>query len=137
MKLPTGCDVFLAASHHDAGVAEVVRRSFEEAGLKVFSSATMVPGSGTWDALREEIAGARVFVALLTPSFVRSSLLPLELGGAWAWELPIYLLLESLSSKDVPSYLKRYAVKTAPITKVTEVVASAARRAKPLTEPQR
>lgn len=140
MKFPTGCtgcDVFLAASHHDAGVAEVVRRSFEEAGLAVFSSATKELGSGFWGAVREEIAAARVFVALLTPSFVKSSQLPLELGGAWARELPIYLLLESLSSKEVPSYLKRYAVKAAPITKLAEVVASVARRAKPLSAAQR
>jgi TIR domain len=129
------CDVFLAASRRDAGVAEVVRRAFEDSGLVVFSSATMELGSDFSNAIREAIAESRVFVALLTPSFVRSSHLPLEIGGAWAWEKPIYLLLESLSPKDVPSYLKRY--KAIPTTKLADAVASIARSAKPLSEQQR
>jgi hypothetical protein len=125
-------DVFLAASPRDAGVAEVVRRAFEEAGLAVFSSATIQPSPDFADAIREAIAESWAFVVLLTPSFVNSNNLAVLSGGAWAWDKPIYLLLESVSPKDVPTYLKRY--KIVPIAKLADVVESVARIANPLSE---
>jgi hypothetical protein len=131
----SACDVFLAASQHDEGVAGVVRRAFEEAGLVVFSPTAMKPGSNFEDALREAIVESWAFVVLLTPSFVNSSTLALEYGGAWVWDKPIYILLESLSPKDVPSYLKRY--KAVPIAKLAHVVKAVARSAKPLSERER
>jgi len=128
-------DVFLSHTHHDSELAKVVRGMMEEGGLSVFSVEDLHPGRNIADSIRNAIAEARAFVALLTPTSVHSASLAVEFGGAWVRNKPVYLLTDNLGAKDVPAYLK--SQRTISVAKVPEVVAEIVRSSLPLTDLQR
>ncbi len=127
-------DVYLSASKLDAGLANVVRGRFEEAGLTVFTpERDLKPGDAVHDLIREAIADSRTFVVILTPTSVNSANLAVEYGGAWAWNKPTYILLNGLSGSEVPVFLKRH--RAYPISRLSRVVTEVTRAASPLSEP--
>jgi len=126
-------DVFLSASARDVGMTQVVRHALEEAGLAVFVPEREEISPRAADAIREAIAESGAFVALLTPSHVNSNLLAIEIGGASTWNKPIFLLLDGLTGREIPSYLKRY--KAFPATKLSTLVRSVLASCRPLSEP--
>lgn len=128
-------DVFLSASKLDLGLAAVVRSRLEEAGLTVYipEREPEQDSAATYDHIREAVANARTFVVVLTPVFVNSANLAVESGGAWVWNKPTFLLLDGMSKAGIPVYLRRH--QAFPMSKLSRAVATVARAASPLSEP--
>lgn len=135
-KKPQLIDVFLAHSHLDSGLAHLVSNAFAEAGLTVFSAAdSLKEGTHLEESTREAIFEARAFVAILTPSYVHSSNLLFELGGAWGLGKPIFLLREDLSSKDLPIPLRSYESRS--MKELKKLVETVSKCSAPLAEADR
>lgn len=100
-------DVVLSHAPVDVVVAEAVRRTVEAAGLSVFMSTGAGTGSETATAVRRAIQESMAFAVLLAPSHARSTTLSLEVGAAWVWSTPTYLLLSDMNTSEVPPYLGR------------------------------
>ncbi len=126
-------DVFLSTSSTDKGVAEVVRRAFEERGLTVFTDSARRSPEVAWeDSFGVAMAEARAFVAILSRASVNSPWNMIGVGAAQAWGKGIYLLLDGLT--EVPGYLRRYP--SFPISRLSEVVAEVEQSIQPLSKDQ-
>lgn len=125
-------EVFVAATRHDAAVADVVQRAFEDVGLTVFSFTKAETGARWGDKVREALAESNAFVAVLTPAALRSPGLTLELGGAIAWNKPIYILLDGIGPSQVPVFLRDFELR--PISEIAKVVKAVLRNAQPFSE---
>jgi TIR domain len=132
-------DVFLSASSRDAKLVKVVYCALEGAGLTVFYPEAEVLGREPKIAepTRKAIAECAAFVALLSPSHVKSEFLAFELGGALMWEKAIYLLLDRLTPKELPSFLKTYESKTFDVKKLEKLIPSIKASVEPLSEHDR
>jgi len=119
-------DIFLSHGGHDAGVADVVRRALESAGLSVFTASDLKPGVSVADQLQEKLAESLAVVVILSQPSLRSDYVAFEIGGAAGWNKPIYLLLHGMTSASLPPYLRRF--RSMPVTRHAEMVRELALR---------
>ena len=135
-KVTRPSDVFLSSAPVDEATTSSVRRELEKAGLIVFADEGEQPDEPLSDAARIGIQESTAFVAVITPTHLRSDRLMLEVGAAWVWATPIYLLLSEVRTDELPTYLGNYP--SFPLrTGVARVVEEVRRQAKPLTEEHR
>jgi hypothetical protein len=120
------CDVFLAHAAFDTPTAEVVVNRLEEAGLVVYRF-TIFPNQDDGDSadaqteeFRSKLAESRAFVALLTRAYLHSPWLPLTVGAARGLSKPIYVLVDSATAGEVPSYLQRFPL--LPLSQTQELI---------------
>lgn len=126
-------DVFLTYSRIDRGVGEVVRRAFEERGLRVFADSASVATGARWEeATRSAMAESRAFVAILSRASSNSSWITLELGAALAWGKAIYLLLEGITAEALSAPMS--SLPSVPIARLREVVDEVERTNLPLSD---
>ncbi|HET6575205.1 MAG TPA: toll/interleukin-1 receptor domain-containing protein [Fimbriiglobus sp.] len=106
---PERFDVFLSHAPADAVLAEAVRQRLAEAGLTCYS---ILSGEGDGDSLEDRLRHAldisRAYVAVLSRSFVQSPNLLIEVGAAWAAELPTFFLLNDVRPTEVPAFFGRF-----------------------------
>ena len=127
-------DIFLAASPLDAGVAEVVRQSFEARGLNVFAERAIADDRDLEEMIRSAIIESRGFVTIVSRASINDAKIAVELGGAWGWGKPITLLLHGFSPSDLPDWLARYP--HPPITELSAVIDDVIRATEPPTPEQ-
>ncbi len=126
------CDVFLSHSTRDEGLARVIRDSFESAGLRVFWALDPEAGGPFSEASREAILEARAFVVLMTASAIHSQMMLYELGAAWGCDKPIFLLLDGITERELPTPYRSYP--KSPMNELPAVVRHVARAAGPMSE---
>jgi hypothetical protein len=103
--------VFISHSSEDAALAEVFADLLREAlGLKPreirctsVDGYRLHAGARTSDTIRREVMGSTVFIALITPSSLRSGWVMIELGGRWASQR---LLIPVLAKGTLPKNLR-------------------------------
>lgn len=102
-------DAFLAHDPTDNALAQAVIDRLSSAGVSAFSLYVSEPKplDPVADPVRREIQDSFCFVALLTPAFLKSDLLPLHTGAASGLGTPTYLLTSGVSESDIPAYLRR------------------------------
>ena len=131
MKRRPARDVYLSATSHDEAKARIVQRAFEEAGTTVFSSAEVPVGSRWVDVIRDAMGEARAFVALLSRPALHSDWVLFEIGGALAWKLRMYPLLDRVAPRDVPAPLR--SIQARPLSKLPVLVDAVRREMTSLT----
>jgi hypothetical protein len=120
------CDVFLAHAAFDTPTAEVVANRLEEAGLIVYRFTTLPDEDDSDSAeaqteeFRSRLTESRAFVALLTRAYLHSPWLPLAVGAARGNSRPIYVLVDSSTAGEVPSYLRHFP--TVPLSQTQELL---------------
>lgn len=128
--------VFLAHSPVDATPAGPVRDRLREAGFDVVPGVELrAPGENTLEELGRAIRDSQAVVVLLTPAFLRSSWLPVELGMARALGTPMFLLLDGVRRDEVPSYL--WANLAVPVSRLADVLDALAHLGEPISDDQR
>jgi hypothetical protein len=102
-------DVFLSHSPADRVLAEAVRQRLAEAGLTCYS---IISDDGGGDSLEDRLRHAldisRAYVAVVSRSFVQSPNLFVEVGAAWAADLPTFFLLSDLRPSELPAFFGRF-----------------------------
>lgn len=126
-------DVFLSAAEADRGVAQAIRRAFEERGLTVFIDAPhRAPGADWEENIRQAMAESRAFVAILSRASLNSPESLMEIGAAQAWGKAIYFLREG--STEIPTFLQKYPAE--PLSRLPDVVERVVGSLSPLSEGQ-
>lgn len=133
--IETTYDVFLTHDQADAGIAALVTREFELAGCGVFSQQALEPGDDFRKHLLDALLDSTAVVVLLTRSSIRSSFIAIEVGAALAWDRPVFVLYDGVTTEEVPSYLQQF--KVIPLSKVREVVDTIKSLRRPMSDEQR
>jgi hypothetical protein len=129
-------DVVLSHARVDEPIASAVCRHLEGTGLRVFMAGGLGEDARSASEVRRAIQESVSLVVLLTPTHARSDSVGIEVGAAWMWSTPIYLLLSDLPASAVPGYLRRYP--SWPVWEGLDDVAEEVRKhAKPLTDRDR
>src|SRR5947209_4629735 len=108
---PVCHDIVLSYAAPDAALASVITREFTETGLLVFGLPGLALAGdpdaalGSAESFREALLESAALVVLLTPFHANSSALGVEVGAAWMSQKPIFILVNGISSPDVPPYL--------------------------------
>lgn len=101
-------DILLSHAPADAALAEAVRERLVEAGLTCASAPADIESEEYPEQLRSALDASRSYVVLLSRASVGSNQLLLEVGAAWAIEVPVFLLLNDVRPAEVSAFLKRY-----------------------------
>jgi hypothetical protein len=101
-------DILLSHAPADAALAEAARERLVEAGLACVSAPTDTESEDYPEQLRGVLDASRAYVALLSRASIGSKHLLLEVGAAWAIEVPVFLLLNGVRPAEVSAFLKRY-----------------------------
>ncbi len=91
-------DVFFTYSFADADVAERVRRPLEAAGLRIGVVEQFRADDDAHESMMHALAESGAFLAVLSPETVGNSSIAVEMGAAWAWKKPIYVIAEDVES---------------------------------------
>jgi hypothetical protein len=129
------CDVFISNAASDTKIASEIAAGLESAGLETFHAGMVKPGTNISEAIWEALAESRALIAIISPDALTHAMGMVEIGGAAAWNKPIFLLLNGPSSTKLPAALARYPVY--PISRLEEVVRAIQSGFEPLTEDER
>jgi hypothetical protein len=126
--------VYLTHAPIDAAQAEPVRQALFDAGFIVREP----PAGDVTDAARasrDVLRDTQALVVLLTPSLLRSTQLPIELGMTLAWGIPVFVLLVDVARREVPAFLwNNLAV---PADRLSDVIHALDRIGEPISDDQR
>ncbi len=115
-------DVFLSFSLADAGVADLAAQALTKAGLDVFRSDAVQPGSKLSDAVWQALAESAAVVMIIDPDEPPAATPAVELGAAMAWHKPVFALRSKTSTARLPAYLSDFP--TYPVSRVDDLVRS-------------
>jgi hypothetical protein len=90
----TTFDVFISHSAGDTSLAKEIAAACEATGLRAFTGADMEEGKNVSDAIWEALAESKAVIAILSRPELTPSM-AIELGGARAWNKPIFGVLTS------------------------------------------
>lgn len=125
-------DLFLSHLPVDTGIASVVKRAFEEAGMSVFSIADAKAVKQISKVVREAIAESRAVIVIVTQSSIKSPSIMFEVGAASAWNKPIYLLRQAVETKELPHFLRAY--RSFPVGDTQSVIKHVSQATSPLSD---
>jgi hypothetical protein len=129
------CDVFISHAASENGVASEIAAGLKSAGLEAFHVGMLEPGADIGDALWQALAECRALIAIISPGAPMPAMGMVEIGAAFGWNKPIFLLLNGPSSTRLPPGLDKYAVY--PMSRLDEVIRSIQSSFEPLSENQR
>lgn len=130
--MKTSYEVFLSYSKTDAAIADVVRAKLSDAGLSVFAFHKAKLRADSWqEQIREALVECSAMVLILTRANLISPNLAVEVGGAWVWKKPIYVLTQSVRRTEIPSFLRGSHI--VPISKTPDVARSIRRSLRPMS----
>ena len=102
-------DIFLSHATADTALAQVVRERLAEAGLAYHTSLSDLPARQySEDHVQTVLAASRAYVAIASRSSVQAPVILIEVGAAFAVDLPVLFLLNDLKSSELPKFFKRY-----------------------------
>lgn len=113
-------DIFLSHCAQDRGLAELIRRQLESAGLRVFVDKNLAPGTNITESLREEVISCSIIVILATSASLRASMLAYEVGMASAWNKPVFVLYDGVPTLALPVFLSTFPLY--PVEKLDEAI---------------
>jgi hypothetical protein len=119
--VPKPSDIFISSAPSDAGLALDVAHQCRAHGLNAFTHEDLPPGKDRSDAIWEALAECRASVMILSPSGLTPSM-SIEIGGALAWNKPIYALVTDPASTRLPSHLT--GVRLYPFSRLQDVIES-------------
>lgn len=128
-------DVFLSYSMADAEAARTVTASFVAAGIQVFDLAELRPGENLQQVVMKAIAEASALVAVLKPSSSSNPSIAVEIGAAWAWNKPVFVISTDEQDLRPPSFLGDARVY--PPSRVDDVIRAIRRSLQPLSDEDR
>src|SRR5438445_788540 len=128
-------DVFISHAASDSDVASEIAAGLDSAGLETFHAGTVGPDTNISEAIWEALAESRALIAIISPDVPTHAMGMVEIGGAAAWNKPIFLLLNGPSSTRLPAALSTYPVY--PINRLEEVIQAIRSGFDPLTEHER
>ena len=93
--------IFISHSSHDAELAGKLAKLFQlsfslppiEIRCTSIEGYKLPVGTDTDQRLRREVKESKLFIAVITPTSIRSSYVLFELGGRWCTELPMFPVL--------------------------------------------
>ena len=99
--LTTAMTIFISHSSQDAELAGKLAKLFQlsfslpptEIRCTSVAGYKLPVGTVTDDRLRREVKDSKLFLALITPTSIRSAYVLFELGGRWCTELPMFPVL--------------------------------------------
>jgi TIR domain/Nucleoside 2-deoxyribosyltransferase len=86
------CDVFVSHTAGDRELAREIASACRASGLQPFTGAEIGPGENIADAVWEALSESKAVIAILSRSGLTPSM-AVELGGARAWNKPIFGVL--------------------------------------------
>lgn len=97
-------DVFLSYSRKDSAMKDRVKKTLEDAGLRVWTDDNLTLGTPEWfQAIERAIDATHVLVVLLSPDAKQSEWVQKEIGYAKAGKKPIFpILVRGEESESVP-----------------------------------
>ncbi len=102
-------DIFLSHASSDLALAQAVQQRLDEAELTYHASLSDLPAKQyAEDHIQTVLAASRAYVAIASRSSVQAPVMLLEVGGAFALELPVLFLLNDVKPADLPTFFKRY-----------------------------
>jgi hypothetical protein len=99
------CDVFLSASTLDSELARSVQIGIERVGWRVFSTAGIASDRRWDDEIRDALAEAWALVAVVSAKSVGSPFITFEVGAAFAWSKPVFIVTDGVRPDRLPGYL--------------------------------
>jgi len=95
--------VFISYSHEDHIFVNEMAKLLAASGITCFKADRDIDPASDWDeSIWDAIRGCRVFVSVLTPSFLKSRWLDLEVGAAKVTKKDILPILRGISPDDLP-----------------------------------
>jgi hypothetical protein len=102
-------DIFLSHASSDMALAQAVQQRLVEVGLTYHTSLSDLPAKEySENHVETVLAASRAYVAIASRSSIQAPAMLLEVGGAFALELPVLFLLNDLKQADLPTFFKRY-----------------------------
>jgi TIR domain len=102
-------DVFLSHASADRALAQIVQERLTDAGLTYHSSLSDLPARQyAEDHVQTVLAASRAYVAIASRSSVQAPAVLVEVGAAFAMDLPVIFLLNDLKPSELPAFFKRY-----------------------------
>src|SRR6266481_6261265 len=124
-------DVFISHAASDRNVASEVAASLESAGLEPFYAGSVGPSTDISEAIWQALAESRALIVIFSPDLPLNAMGMVEIGGAAAWNKPIFLLVKDPSGTKLPTALSAYPVY--PISRLDEVIRAIRSGFAPLT----
>jgi hypothetical protein len=99
----TAYDVFVSHSARDKHLVRQVASACAANGLRAFIAPVVPAGRNVADAIREALSESRAVIVVLSQRDLPPSM-AIEIGGAWAWNKPIHVLLtDPAASPPLPT----------------------------------
>jgi hypothetical protein len=128
-------DVFISHAASDSHVATEIAEALESVGLATFHAGTVPPGSDLAEEIWQALAESRALIAIISPDISTHSMGMVEIGGAAAWNKPIFLIINGPSSMKLPPALSAYPVY--PLGRLEEIIQQIRLGFQPLTDDER
>jgi hypothetical protein len=103
--------------------------------LTTFDLSAIEPGTRISETARRALALSEALVVVLPSDGSLSANSAVEVGAAWGWSKPVYVIQEGRLSNPLPDYLADYPVY--PISRVDDVARAIKRGREPLTATER
>jgi hypothetical protein len=101
-------DVFISYSSDDVVLAEDLKRSMTESGLRCFLAKNIEAGKLWREEIRTALHSSRVVVLLLSSSSIASKWVMCEIGAFWALGKPIVPAVMSGDLNDIPEIISEH-----------------------------
>jgi nucleoside 2-deoxyribosyltransferase len=131
--LPRANDIFLSYIAADSEIAAEVEVRLEQEGISVFNPLTDIePAEDFYERVREELGACEAVVAIVS---IPSAAQRVELGGAWAWKKPVYVITIGHTSGELGGYEKKF--ETFSLNQLENLASRIKANARPMTDDQR
>lgn len=124
--------VFLAFTAQDTDAAEAVREALGNRGLSVVGAESAKPSEDWSQTIWDTLARSNAMVAIISPQATSSANVLVEIGAAWAWQMPVYVVLISPEVSRVPAFLEKYPAY--PLNRIDDIARSILEGAKTLSD---
>ena len=129
----TGHDVFISYSMNNASIAGQVAESLRAAGLQVFDMTQVSPGVDLQETLMGALAESSAMVGIVGSDGLSSPSTAVEIGAAWAWNKPVYVISAEANSKREELALMA-GVRVYPLARIDEVIFAIKQALRPLSD---